>query len=109
MRNLDIEADAGVSGPEAYANGEYPVAVNEAQQRQFEARGWEPVIVPVIDLSKLSRGELEAAVEAAGLDAPPKARKEDLARTLTKAKAEVTLDTTQDPPVVVVNPSDTKE
>lgn len=108
MRNATIEEAAEKSGPDAYANGEYPVALNEAQQRQFEARGWEPVVVPA-DLSKLSKDELVAAVDAAGLEAPPRAKKEDLARTLTKAKAEVTLDTTQNPPGVVVNHPDTKE
>lgn len=102
MRNADIEAEAEALGVPAYKEDEYPVALNEAQQRQMEARGWEPAIVPA-DLSKLSKDELTAAVEAAGLDVPPRAKKEDLARTLTKAKANVRLDTTQDPPGVVVN------
>lgn len=104
MRNLTIEAEAEELGVPAYPNGEYPVAINEAQQRQFEARGWEPALVPVADLSQLTKDELTAAVESAGLDVPPRAKKDDLARTLTKAKAEVVLDTTQEPPAVVVNP-----
>lgn len=108
MRNAAIEAEAEALGVPAYKDGELPVALNEAQQRQFEARGWESALLPA-DLSALSRDELTAAVESAGLEAPPRSKKEDLARTLTKAKAEVLLDTTQDPPGVVVNPPESKE
>jgi hypothetical protein len=109
MRNPAIEAEAEAAGVPAYKDDEYPVALNEAQERQMTARGWEPVLVPVTDLSALSKDELTAAVDAAGLEAPPKAKKEDLARTLTKARAEVAIDTTQQPPAVVVNPTETKE
>lgn len=110
MRNRTIEADAEANGVPAYLNDEYPVAINEAQQRQFEARGWEPALVPVHDLSKLSHGDLTDAVEAAGIEVPkPRATKKELVDLLTKSNAEVVVDTTQDPPAVVANLTENKE